>query len=233
MAKNSSSNPTNNTDDTTVNKVEETAANNIIAEDTMGRTASAIATKVLNKAEDAISQALQTQSGIPLEPSKEEIARILDEQYSSMFKLPEPCRTGDGLNYSWSWCEADERMLNIYRSRGYLIANRNNAPFLSRFVNHTTGAVTRQKANLHVLMMRSRKYSDAELEHTYNETLGQMKRNPVKTGDELQEMSRKMGFRISQGGYGIDPVSGSHSPSSPPLMFERDGSPTSPDEWVN
>ena len=229
MAKNSNS--TNNTEDTTVNKAEETAASNIAAADQT--TELATAPKVLNKAEDAISQALQTQAGIPLEPSKEEIARILDEQYNSMFTLPEPCRTGDGLNYSWSWCEADERMLNIYRSKGYLIANRNNAPFLSKFVNHTTGAVTRQKANLHVLMMRSKKYSEAELAHTFNETLGQMKRNPVKTGDELQEMSRKMGFRISQGGYGIDPVSGSHSPSSPPLMFERDGSPTSPDEWVN
>lgn len=180
---------------------------------------------VMSKADSVLANALERQAGLNVEPSREELARITHENYTSMFKLPDECLKGDGLNYTWNWCESDERMLNIMLSSGHRIANSTNAPFLKRYINHACGAVTVQRANLHILMMRSKRYHEAEEEATVRKTIGRMKSNESRLANASNSHVEAVEKVSVSGGYGPDGI------DSAPLSFDADGTETSLESW--
>lgn len=199
----------------------ETTTNN---QTTPEQTLDATRPHIMTKADSLISNVLERQQNIETEPTSEELARITHENYVSMFELPPPCKAGDGLNYTWSWCEADEKMIHIMESQGHLIANRIRAPFLNKYINHASGAVTRQRANIHVLMMRSKRYSEAEIESVYKKTIGRMSSNDKRLeGSSDGHVSAVDKVNLS-GGYGL-------SPNESPMMFEADGTESTPGDW--
>lgn len=176
-------------------------------------------TRNLSPAEQALRQALKAQDDFAPEPSVDQIRLEVDEWYEDMFRLPRECREGDGLQYDWYWCmvDKDEFLISQAKAKGYKFANKTTTPFLAHHVNHAFGAVTVQREELHVLMFRSRRYREADLERTFRETIGRMQSNPVKSGDELDEYAKEMKFSLN-GGYGMT------GPGSAPMSFGLDGS---------
>lgn len=175
---------------------------------------------VMSPADGLLSQIISEQSGRSLEPSRDELVRITRADYTSMFNLPEECNRGDGLNYTYSWCETDERMLRYMMNQGYQVANRTNAPFLAGRINHVCGAITVQRASLHVLMLRSKKWSEAETEATYKRTLGRMQ----ESIDRVESVSDGTVKAVSRDELNLSSGYGMDGPASAPHSFDADGS---------
>lgn len=148
----------------------------------------------------------------------------VDEQFKSMFLLPEELREGhpkqhtDSKTRAYCWVEvSDQRVANLYRQMKWVPVNRTNHAFLPRSYFDVNGAIRREGYSVHILMYQPRAYNEAVKEaagkkHEDRKKDAQSRLENLSGGVHVEHQEISL-----SGGYGNTPVDA-------PIQLDIDGS---------
>jgi hypothetical protein len=133
----------------------------------------------------------------------------IDEQFKSMFQLPEALRKGpkqapQAKERSYCWVEVtDERVARTYVRDGWIPVNRTNHEFLSSSLFSIHGGVERNGYSRHILFYQPKKYNEAKKMAAVKMAQDRLEDNKKKL--ENSDGPIRLEEVTTSGGYGVTP----------------------------